>query len=217
MGKKHIVIDGRIRRASTGRYVDRLLEHLQQIDHQNHYTVLLEPGDDWEPSSKRFTTVVCKYPQFSFNPIQQVAFARQLYKLKPDLVHFTMTGQQPLFYFGPQITFTHDLTMLKYARRGRLPKWVHRLRMRGYRLLLWSAHKKAKRVLVPTEYVRDAVHKYHLFTGRKLTVTLEASEPPSQTKPNSPQLSSPISQLPTTNYRSSSTLAALFHTKIYGG
>ncbi len=30
--QKHIVIDGRIRRSSTGRYVDRLIEHLQSID-----------------------------------------------------------------------------------------------------------------------------------------------------------------------------------------
>jgi glycosyltransferase involved in cell wall biosynthesis len=174
----HIVIDARIRRASTGRPVDRLLEHLQSLDKTNRYTVLLEPSDDWKPKSHRFKPVPCKYKQFSFNPLQQITFAWQLYRLKPDLVHFTLTGQQPVFYFGKQITLTHDLTMFKYARAGRLPKWLHWLRMRGYKFLVWQSHRKAKKILVPTEYVRDAVAKYHLFTNRRLVITPEASEPP---------------------------------------
>ncbi len=178
MTVKHIVIDARIRRASTGRPIDRLLEYLQIIDNDNKYTILLEPGDEWKPISKKFTTVICRYMQFSLNPLQQITFARQLYKLKPDLVHFTMTSQQPIFYFGRQITFTHDLTMLKYARAGRLPKWLHAVRMLGYRFLLWQSHRKALKIVVPTEYVRNAVAKYHLFTNRKLVVTYEASEPP---------------------------------------
>lgn len=175
---KHIVIDARIRRASTGRPVDRLLDHLQELDPPYRFTVLLAKGDDWSPKNRRFTPVTISYKQFSWSPLQQIRFAWQLYRLKPNLVHFTMTGQQPLLYWGPQITFTHDLTMLKYARRGRLPKWAHRIRMRLYRYNLWQSHRLAKRVIVPTEYVKDAVQKHHLFTGRKVVVTLEASEPP---------------------------------------
>ena len=151
-------------------------------------------------SQQNFKTVPCRYKQYSFNPLNQLTFARQIYKLKPDLVHFTMAGQQPLFYFGPQITFSHDLTMLKYTRRGRLPKWLHWLRMRGYRLLLHEAHRRALKILVPTEYVSDAIHKYHLFTGRKLVVLSEASEPPLPGKAIIPEalktyLQSPTSKL----------------------
>lgn len=175
---RHIVIDARIRRASTGRPVDRLLEYLPKLDAENRYTVLLEPNDHWQSPNRKFKTVACKYKQFSFNPLQQITYARQLYKLKPDLVHFTLTPQQPLFYFGKQITMTHDLTMLKYTRAGRLPEWLHKIRMLGYRLLMWQSHKKAAKILVPTEYVGDALNKYHLFTNRKTVITLEASEPP---------------------------------------
>lgn len=174
----HIVIDARIRRASTGRPVDNLLTYLQTEDKKNRYTILLEQDDDWKPKSARFKPVPCRFKQFSLNPLQQILYAWQLHRLKPDLVHFTLTGQQPIFYFGKQITFTHDLTMLKYARRGRLPRWVHWLRMRGYRFLLWQAHRKAIKIQVPTEYVRDAVAKYHLFTSRKIVITPESGEPP---------------------------------------
>lgn len=174
----HIVIDARIRTSSTGRPVDRLLEYLQELDTENRYTILLEPGDGWRPRNRRFKTSVCKYRRFSFNPLQQITFSRYLYRLKPDLVHFTMTGLQPVFYFGRQTTFTHDLTMYKFVRAGRLPKWLHRIRMYAYRLIVWQAHRKSLKILVPTQYVRDAIAKFHLFTNRKLVVTLEASEPP---------------------------------------
>lgn len=175
---KHIVIDGRIRRASTGRPVARLLEHLQELDNDHKYTVILEKTDDWKPKSKKFHTAYTRFSIFSFNPVNQLLFALQLYKLKADLVHFTLTTQQPLFYFRKQTTFTHDLTMLKFVRAGKLPEWLHRVRMWGYRLLLWSAHKRAKHVIVPTQFVADDVNKYHLFTNRKTTVALESSEPP---------------------------------------
>lgn len=179
----HIVIDARIRRASTGRPVDRLLEYLQQLDKKNHYTVLVEIDDMWQPTAKNFFVQTCKYKRFSFNPIQQLSFSLQLYKLKPDLVHFTITGHQPIFYFGKQTTFTHDLTMFKYVRAGRLPGWAHALRMVGYRFLMWQSHRKAKQIIVPTEYVRDDVYKHYLFLRRKIIVTLEASEPPISVKP----------------------------------
>ncbi len=185
--RTHIVIDARIRRASTGKPIDRLLEHLQSIDSDHTYTVVLEKGDDWKPSSKNFTVAHTRFPNFSFNPLNQILYAWQLYKLHPDLVYFTLTPQQPLFYFGKQITLTHDLGMLKYARAGRLPERVHALRMKGYRFLLWTAHKKAAHVIVPTQFVADDVNKYHLFTNRKTTVMLEASEPVLPGKSHTPE------------------------------
>lgn len=184
---KHIVIDARIRQASTGRPVDRLLEHLQQMDKQHRYTIILSKEDLWTPSADNFTTVHTRFPNFSFNPLNQLLYAIQLYRLRADLVYFTLTPQQPLLYFGKQATLTHDLVMLKFVRAGRLLEWLHRLRMRGYRLLLWSAHRRASQVIVPTEFVADEVNKYHLVTNRKTTVALEASEPPLNTPAKAPK------------------------------
>ena len=96
---KHIVIDARIRRASTGRPVDRFLSWLPALDKENNYTVLVEPSDDIKFDAPNIQTVVCKYKRFSMNPLQQIGFAWQLYGLNPDLVYFTMTGLTPLLYF----------------------------------------------------------------------------------------------------------------------
>ncbi|MBA3758504.1 glycosyltransferase, partial [Candidatus Saccharibacteria bacterium] len=180
---KHIVIDARGRQSSSGRYIDRLVEHLQQIDADKRYTILLKPGDNWQPTSQNFTAAECKFKQFSFNPLDQLTFARFLNNLKPDLVHFWMTPQEPVFYFGKRITTTHDLTMLRFTRAGRLPLPLHYLRMAGYRLLFWHSHRASRAIIAPTEYVKGDIIKLHPFAKDKITVTLEASEPPLPVNP----------------------------------
>ena len=174
---KHIVIDARIRPASTGRYVDRLLEHLQQIDSKNRYTVLLQPGDTWRPHAPNFSAKICTFKRFSFNPLDQITYARYLTKLQPDLVHFGMTPQEPMFYRGKRITTTHDLTMFNYTRPGKLPLWLHKVRMVGYRLLFSWSLKQAKAILVPTHFVKEDITRKYPHAKGKVTVTYEASEP----------------------------------------
>lgn len=183
---RHIVIDARGRRTSTGRYVDRLLEHLQKLDTHNRYSVLVEPDDPWQPSSSNFHSVPCRYKRFSFNVLDQFSFAAFLRRLKADLVHFSMTPQEPMFYFGKRLTTTHDLTMFRFVRPGRLPRWLHEVRMVGYRLLFRWSLKRAAKILTPTEFVAIDVARKYPFTKDKLIVTYESSEPPISGKPEHP-------------------------------
>lgn len=173
----HIVIDARIRRASTGRPVDRLLAYLPQIDTENHYTILVKPDDPLTINASNFTVQATDAKQFSFNLLQQFSFSRQLYKLKPDLVFFTMTGIAPLFYFGRNITFTHDLTMLRYVRAGKMPYALHLIRMIGYRLLFWKGNRFAKHIITPSRYVANDLASLIPSCARKTSVIYEASEP----------------------------------------
>ncbi|HET7673027.1 MAG TPA: glycosyltransferase family 1 protein [Candidatus Saccharimonadales bacterium] len=180
---KHIVIDARNRRASTGRYTDRLVENLQEIDKTNLYTILVEPGDDWQMKNPNFTTAKCRFRQFSFNPLDQISFAWQLYRLRPNLVHFTMT-QQPLLYLGRTMTTTHDLTMLWYNRSSRFPPWLHAIGIVLYRFMFWWAHKKSKKIIVPSKFVRQELSRYQPFTSKKSVVVYEAADPPVKDKPD---------------------------------
>ncbi len=186
--KKHIVIDARMRQTTTGRYMDGLIENLQGLGDDYKFTVMLKPEDDWKPTAKNFSTEVCKYKPYSFNPIKQITFAYWLYKLHADLVHFTMSPQDPVFYRKKIVTTTHDLTVLKYKITSKLPAWVNYLRQKGYRFLMWQTNKKARHIIVPTQYVADDVNKKYLFTNRKTTVTLEASDPPLPGKPKTPEI-----------------------------
>lgn len=174
---KHIVIDARIRRASTGRPLDRLVEQLQDLDQFHRYTILVQPDDTWKMRAKNFHTLPCPYPQFSLNPLHQLGFAWQLYRLRPDLVHFGMT-QQPLLYFGNIVTMTHDLNMFNFVRRGTTPILIYRLKIELYRFLVRWSHMKSKRITVPTQWVADEVAKFQPSTKKKLVVTYESGELP---------------------------------------
>jgi glycosyltransferase involved in cell wall biosynthesis len=173
--QKHIVIDARNRRTSSGRYTDRLVEHLQEFDTTNRYTILVQPDDLWQLKNPNFTTTSCRFKQFSFNPWDQVAFSWQLYRLKPDLVHFTMS-QQPILYFGKIVTTTMDLTMLRYTRAGRLPQWLHTIRMIAYRFLLWQAHRKSKIILTISNFAKNDIATNYPFARDKISVTYCASD-----------------------------------------
>lgn len=183
---KHIVIDARIRLSSTGKPVDRLLEYLPNYDPLNNYTILVRPEDNWKTQARNIAVLKTRFPIFSFNPLNQFLFSIELYKLKPDLVFFTLTGQQPLFYFGKQITLTHDLTMYEYVRAGKLPAWLHQIRMIGYKLIMWVAHRKSRQIIVPSNYVKRCLSQFHSFTTSKITRIYESSEPPIKSKPTKP-------------------------------
>jgi glycosyltransferase involved in cell wall biosynthesis len=172
----HIVVDARIRNSSTGRYHDRLVEHLQAVDKDNHYSILVQPSDTWQPTAKNFARVDCPYAQFSFNPMDQIRFPQLLNSLKPDLVHFPM-NQQPVFYSGKVVTSTLDLTMLRFTRPGKTPLPIFWLKMLGYRFLFWHSNKKSKAIITITNYVKDELAKKYPFTKGKTTTTYCAAEP----------------------------------------
>ncbi len=188
---KHIVIDARIRRSGTGRYVDRLVEHLQAVDtDQHHYSVLVQPSDDWQPSSDNFKRINCDIPQFSLNLLDQIRFTLELYKLKPDLVHFPM-NQQPLLFFKPVVTSTLDLTMLRFTRAGKTPVPIFKLKMLAYRFLFWYSNKKSRHIITLTKFVQKDLAKHYPFTANKTTTTYCASEPPLPVKAKLPSFIDP--------------------------
>ncbi|MBC7764697.1 glycosyltransferase, partial [Microbacteriaceae bacterium] len=107
----HIAIDARVINSGTGTYVAKLLEYLQEIDHNNTYSVLVREKDKdyWKPVAPNFTVRVAEFDNYSF--AEQLGYKKLLDELNPDLVHFCMP-QQPLFYKGARVTTMHDMTLL---------------------------------------------------------------------------------------------------------
>ena len=169
-----IVIDARELRTTTGRYIERLLHYLQEVDNKNDYLVLLKPKDidSWLPSNEKFKTVACPYKEFTFR--EQISLLRQLNQIKPDLVHFGMV-QQPVGYRGPVVTTMHDLTTVRFRNPSKnwltftfkrfVYIWVNRI----------VAHKSLA-IITPSEFVKQDVAKFAKVNSRKITVTYEAAD-----------------------------------------
>lgn len=170
-----IVIDARELRTSTGRYIERLLHYLQQLDTKHSFIVLLKPKDmdGWNPTSRRFTKVACPYKEFSFWG-EQIGLWKQLHGLKPDLVHFGMV-QQPLLYRGKVVTTFHDLTTARF--RNPAKNWlVFTFKRWVYKWVNKFAAFKSRAIITPTEFTKDDVAKFTRTNSRKFTVTYEAAD-----------------------------------------
>lgn len=131
----HIAIDARIINSSTGRYVERLVTYLQEVDTKNQYTILVPEKDKdfWTPTAENFSVQTINYDNYSLS--EQLGFNAFLKNLNADLVHFCMP-QQPIAYAGKKVTTFHDLTLLKtynsdknwliYHTKQKIGKYVFR-------------------------------------------------------------------------------------------
>jgi glycosyltransferase involved in cell wall biosynthesis len=174
---KKIVIDARELHTSSGRYVERLLHYLQEIekDPQRQYQLLLTPKDEtgWLPSNNLFEALSCPHKEFSFG--EQLGLRRQITALKPDLVHFTFP-QQPILYRGKTITTIHDLTTLRFNNPDKNPL-IFKLKQQVYRYVIKRAARKASHVIVGSQFVKDDVARFTGISPDNITVTYEAADP----------------------------------------
>lgn len=171
---QHIVIDARELRTSSGRYVERLLHYLQEIDQEHRYSVLLKPEDlnGWQPVNPNFTKVSCPHKEFTF--AEQLGLKRQIVGLQPDLVHFPFP-QQPVWYRGKTVTTLHDLTTLRFTNPAKNPL-IFAFKQRVYGFVIKRAAHKSEQLLVPSQFVKDDVARYTGVNPDKITVTYEAAD-----------------------------------------
>ncbi len=181
----HVVLDTRIIETSTGRYMQRLLEGINDTyaEHDGHRYTALMPSEHvakWQARLPRITIVAADQKWYTF--AEQWSFYWQLRALQPDLVHFTMP-QQPLLWHGPAVTTIHDVTLIRFDNiaAGDNPL-VYHIKKHVFHALLRVVMRRARAILTPTEFVRQDLGE---FFGRqyldKIHVTPLAGETPNET------------------------------------
>lgn len=169
-----IVIDARIINSSTGRYVERLLHYLQQIDTKNEYIILIPSKDKeyWQPTGKNFKVTFCDIPNYSI--AEQTTYKTFLESLKPDLVHFCMP-QQPVFYKGKTVTTFHDLTLIRTYNIDK--NWlIYHIKQVFGRWIFKKAAQKNTQIITPTNYTKNDLIDFAKISADKITVTYEAAD-----------------------------------------
>ncbi len=170
----HIAIDARIINSSTGRYVERLLHYLQQVDTTNAYSVLVLAKDEhfWQPTAANFTVIVAEFDNYSF--AEQLGFKKLLNKLKPDLVHFCMP-QQPILYKGKTITTFHDLTLVRTYNSDK--NWlVFHLKQLVGNYVFKKVAKTSDAIITPSQYTKNELVTFTSISEDKVSVIYEAGE-----------------------------------------
>ena len=171
-----IVIDGRfygLENTGLGRYSVNLIDQLQNLDSQNQYYLLLRRKyfnrlnlpSNWHH-------VFAEVPHYSL--AEQFKLPNLIKKLKPDLVHF-LHFNVPVFFFGKYVVTIHDL--LIHKQRGKeattLTPSRYFFKRLAYKFVFGQAVKRAAKVLVPSQAVKDEVAYFYRLDPDKITVTYE--------------------------------------------
>ena len=172
-----IVIDAREYATSTGRYIERLIHYLQQLDRANEYLILLESKDipafeKNRTKSEHFMAVACDYKEFTLS--EQTKLKQQIDALKPDLVHFGMV-QQPVLYDGPAVTTIHDLTTVRFTNPTKNLA-MYKAKQQIYKQVIKRAARKSRIVITPTEFVKSDLVNFARVQPDKIIVTLESAD-----------------------------------------
>lgn len=170
-----IAIDARESGTSTGRYIDKLVEHLYALQPAYEIVILTKPHrlEYMASIAPGFTIVESNFKEFTLD--EQTGFKQQLTELKADLVHFGMV-QQPVLYRGRHITTMHDLTTLRFRNPDKNPI-VFTLKQQVYKWVNRRAARRSVFVITPTEWVRQDVARFCHIKPDKIIVTNEAADP----------------------------------------
>lgn len=183
---KKIVIDARAYSSSTGRYARKLIEYLEQLEagkSEREYIVLLfsDEFDQYVPKHPNFSKQVADYPHYGFR--EQLGFLWFLYRLRADLVHFTMP-QQPILYLRRHVTTMHDLTLLN-VYPGNRNRIFYTLKQFVGGFVFWFIAVTNKHIITPSNATKETYVKFlhNKRFANKMTVTYESADP-SSAKPS---------------------------------
>jgi len=172
-----IVIDARmygLEHAGIGRYVSNLINSLEKIDKNNDYFLLLRKKyfDSLKIKEHNFHKILADYSHYSLR--EQILLPFKLLKLNPDLVHFPHFNA-PFLWWGNQIVTIHDLikNVSKGSQTTTRNQSIYWLKYFGYRLLLLIVILRAKKILVPSNWVKKSLAERYRVGKEKVIVTYE--------------------------------------------
>ena len=180
---KHIVIDARLygpKHTGIGRYTKNLLKKLIDQPGFFKYKYTLIVYKDLETEVKKdlgdsFNYIATNIKHYSI--AEQLILPFLIYKLHPDLVHFTHFNK-PILYFGLSVVTIHDL--IKHFFKGRLNTtknasiyWVKHF----FYLIITNIAIKSSYIIVPSDFWKDyLINNFHV-NPKKITTTYEAVDP----------------------------------------
>ena len=176
-----IIIDARmygLEHTGIGRYIINLINQIDKISFQsedkNEYIILLRKKyfDSLIFKNKSIKKVLADYSHYSFK--EQFLLPFQLFLLKPNVVHFPHFNV-PFLWFGKYVVTIHDL--IKHQSRGIKTTthnpFIYWLKHIFYLFIVYSAVKRAKKVITPSKWWKNELIKIYNLTQDKVVVTYE--------------------------------------------
>jgi len=167
-----IAIDCRLwNEGGVGRYLRNLVFELGKIDSHHEYTLFF-----WNKAppvaGENFRTQITQAKWHSLS--EQFVFWRELEQGKFPLVHFPYFSH-PVFYNRPFVITIHDLT-IKHFPTGRATTkslLMYKLKHQAYLRVLAHGIRDSRKILVPSQFVKDDLLLNYPVVADKIAVTYE--------------------------------------------
>jgi len=172
-----IGIDARLwNETGVGRYTRNLVKNLQILDKKNEY-VLFVGGESYENLKSQISNLKWKIVKTNIrwhSIEEQIKFPITINKQNLDLVHFPYFSV-PIFYNKPFVVTIHDLILHNFptGEASTLPMPLYKAKLLGYKFIISRISKKAKRIIVPTNAVKDEMIRRLHIPSSKIEVTYE--------------------------------------------
>ncbi|MFA5359166.1 MAG: glycosyltransferase family 1 protein [Patescibacteria group bacterium] len=158
-----------------GRYIKEIIDGLVRQDSQNEYVILLQ-RENWDDFAEKpgFHKVLAPWRWYTL--AEQIYLPRLIKKEKPDLVHFPHFNVPLFYFFSPFVVTIHDLLLRQYPSRrastlGPIKYWLKNI---GYRLIVWAAVWRAKKIITISDFTKTEILKYYPLVDRnKIEVVYE--------------------------------------------
>ncbi|MEK7097376.1 MAG: glycosyltransferase family 1 protein [Patescibacteria group bacterium] len=174
---KRIGIDARLYGPlgkGLGRYTQEITDNIIRLDTQNEYVVFLcrENFAEFECDGKRIKKVLADVRWYSL--VEQIIIPFLIMKNKIDLMHFPHFNV-PLFCPAKFIVTIHDLILTRFpsARATTLAPLIYKIKNIGYKLIISSAIKRARKIITVSEFTKNDIVNYFRADPEKIIVTYE--------------------------------------------
>jgi glycosyltransferase involved in cell wall biosynthesis len=187
-----------------GRYVQKLVENLEKVtlchseqskesssfstgsfgrprrpqDDKFKYEFVIflrkENWHEYQPTNSNFKKVLADYQWYGLK--EQILMPLKIWQAKLDLIHFPHFNV-PIFCFSPLVITIHDLILKKFPTRrastlGPIRYWLKNL---AYCLVIYSAVKRARKIIAVSNYTKEDILKYFKIKPEKVKVVYEGA------------------------------------------
>ena len=159
-----------------GRYAERLIKHLEEIDKENRYFIFLcrKNFSLYQPKNPNFQKVLVDIPCYSFK--EQVVFPFALKKYRLDLIHF-LHFNVPLIWRDKFVVTIHDLIHLQTGRQSSSRSAVvYSLKKRACQIVFRYALKKASKIISVSYFTKKEIEENFKLEKGKIEVIYEGVE-----------------------------------------
>lgn len=160
-----------------GKYTEKLIANLQKIDAKNNYAIFLREAN-WsylKLTATNFQKKLADVPWYSLE--EQYKMPAIYREANLDLLHVPHFNV-PLFYRKKFVVTVHDLIHHRFSQESTSTRspLLFKLKRFGYKIVIANAVKRSKKIIVPSNFVKNEIVENFKIKPEKIVVTYEAAE-----------------------------------------